>query len=322
MQKNTGKSIDEILNDKLIDFRATDRDFSEIPESKPKIISFYAEKGGVGKTTICTTLAYTLAASGKRVLIYDCDVQCSLTAWVFGNNLELHYKNSRNKISELRKRISRNMDSKMYAFNLFDQMQCNDDMKPAFAVEIKDNLFLVFGDRRIYTLDEQIVNTETITSDAFKTFGFGPMPNQKTGMPYHAIMATAKHYKIDYVLLDMNPYPGTLNRCLIMSSHYLIVPACLDYFCQEMMHNMKSNLEAWEKKTNVVKQFTKKGAYPWPDHSPKFLGYIANNFKNNKKNEITEDDLIMDDPLWASNNLTTPGDTSNLILLYLKGIIN
>ena len=39
-----------------------------------KIISFYAEKGGVGKTTISSTLAYMLALNNKRVLMIDCDV--------------------------------------------------------------------------------------------------------------------------------------------------------------------------------------------------------------------------------------------------------
>ena len=57
----------------------------EVSVRNPKIISFYAEKGGVGKTTTCLNLAHTFAKNGKRVLIYDCDVQRSLTAWTFGN---------------------------------------------------------------------------------------------------------------------------------------------------------------------------------------------------------------------------------------------
>ena len=61
-----------------------------IPERQDtKIIAFYAEKGGVGKTTISSTLAFMLASNNKRVLIIDCDVQRSLTAWVFGTNINL-----------------------------------------------------------------------------------------------------------------------------------------------------------------------------------------------------------------------------------------
>lgn len=49
-------------------------DLSSLSATVPKIISFYAEKGGVGKTTLSLSLAHLLADKGKRVLIYDCDV--------------------------------------------------------------------------------------------------------------------------------------------------------------------------------------------------------------------------------------------------------
>eukprot|EP00975_Prorocentrum_lima_P036054 7584712-Prorocentrum_lima.AAC.1 len=41
------------------------------PSQQRKIISVYAEKGGVGKTTTSATLAFEYAALGHRVLIYD-----------------------------------------------------------------------------------------------------------------------------------------------------------------------------------------------------------------------------------------------------------
>ena len=43
------------------------------------IISFANHKGGVGKTTSTLNVAQTLARSGQRVLLLDCDAQCNLT---------------------------------------------------------------------------------------------------------------------------------------------------------------------------------------------------------------------------------------------------
>lgn len=128
------------------------------------------------------------------------------------------------------------------------------------------------------SLDEKISNHEAITSPAFASIYTGV--NQLSGRPYHAIMSTAKHYKIDYVFLDLNPYPGILNRCLLMSSHYIVIPVCLDFFCLEMMHMMSSNLVSWKKKTSEIIDSTRKETclFPWPGHSPKFLGYILNIF--------------------------------------------
>ena len=44
------------------------------------IISFANQKGGVGKTTLCTTFANYLAEKGERLLVLDCDNQSSISS--------------------------------------------------------------------------------------------------------------------------------------------------------------------------------------------------------------------------------------------------
>ena len=39
------------------------------------IITFANQKGGVGKTTLCTLFANYLVARGKRTIVIDCDGQ-------------------------------------------------------------------------------------------------------------------------------------------------------------------------------------------------------------------------------------------------------
>ena len=50
-----------------------------VSPGKPLIVSFFTFKGGVGKTTLCNLLAYTLAKSGFDILLIDADRQCNLT---------------------------------------------------------------------------------------------------------------------------------------------------------------------------------------------------------------------------------------------------
>jgi len=49
------------------------------------VIAFAANKGGVGKTTICATIAHTLVLSGRRVLAVDLDPQGNLASALGGS---------------------------------------------------------------------------------------------------------------------------------------------------------------------------------------------------------------------------------------------
>jgi chromosome partitioning protein len=50
---------------------------------KTTVICFTNNKGGSGKSTVCANLGYELAASGKRVLLVDGDMQMNLTLSFF-----------------------------------------------------------------------------------------------------------------------------------------------------------------------------------------------------------------------------------------------
>jgi chromosome partitioning protein len=273
-----GTNLTDLIKPYEIDLHQ--EDLIPVNGCRPKIIAFYAEKGGVGKTTLCLTLAHTMAAQGSRVLIYDCDVQRSLTAWTFGTNIEINAKNNPRLVNKLDTLINNlPYDRNAFVASLYEQViEDKFEVKPAYASKIKENLYLVCGDKRMPFLDEKIANTEAMTTEEFATLM--RMPNQKSARPYYAIMKTAKHYKVDYVFLDMNPYPSILNRCLLMSSHYIVIPAVLDFFCEAMMNTMSKNLENWNAKTRKIISSTNRpgGMFPWPDHRPKFLGYITSIF--------------------------------------------
>ncbi len=50
-----------------------------------KAIAFHLQKGGVGKTSVCGTLACQSALSGHKTLMIDCDPQGNLSSWFLQN---------------------------------------------------------------------------------------------------------------------------------------------------------------------------------------------------------------------------------------------
>ena len=46
--------------------------------AKNRIIVFANQKGGTGKSTLCVMMAHWLAEQGKKVIVYDADIQQTL----------------------------------------------------------------------------------------------------------------------------------------------------------------------------------------------------------------------------------------------------
>ena len=280
-------------------------------KKKPILISIYAEKGGVGKTTLTITIAHLIAEQNKRVLIYDCDPQRSLTASVFYKKINNEFKGDVNAFVT----STNNPELKNQTFTFYDQFKSG-KIKPAIVREVKPNLYVIPGKREINTLVKSLIMTEVLCR--FNLY----MDNISSGKPYLAIMKTAEAHNIDYVLIDLNPNSTDLNRCLVMTSDYLIVPLLAEFFSAEMLKCMKTKLIEWYDTMQEVKKYTQHTEFPLPNINVKFLGCIIsrllpkvemkkmkNGLTQNTYNEIEQ--KWIDEITQLANDIALLADSRN-----------
>lgn len=272
---------------------------SQTGVSDPIIISFYAEKGGVGKTTCTVGIAWELARIGKKVLVVDCDGQRSLTKWIFSDEIDRKYDGDYDKFVKETTQADANTLYSLY-LQLSNFKSAVEKVKPGTCVRASNspngNVFVLCGDRHINDFDSDITLCENMIHQS--------KSNIYTGAPYHAIVTTAQKYQVDFVLLDLNPVANALTRCLVMSSHYLIVPTIPDFFSKEMLGDLGKMLIDWHKSYETSRLIASKSFHPLPLHHPKFLGYMVMRFSTlclgNMRYGLAEDILPINESLWLS----------------------
>ncbi|BEA23289.1 ParA family protein [Escherichia coli] len=229
-------------------------------------IVFFNNKGGVGKTTLlCNVGAYLSLEMHKKVLVIDADPQCNTTSYCLGEKKldELYGSDKRNTIENFLTPVRR---AKGYATTR--------------VVPIKTDRFgfdLIPGDPKL-ALSEDFLASDWDPAVAGKPRGI------QTTFVFSHLSSMYKDY--DFILYDVGPSLGALNRAIIISCDYFIIPMSVDMFSLLALNNINLSLKAWmEGVSDGLKNYTKNEGEDFIiDGSSlqcrlKFLGYAMQQYK-------------------------------------------
>jgi cellulose biosynthesis protein BcsQ len=174
------------------------------------LITFFNNKGGVGKSTYAYHMAYMLERQGSRVLMVDLDPQCNLTAHVCTDD----------EIEEI-----------------WDGVHCSvyHAVQPLTSgagdiIHIKPHQV---GDRGVYLLpgDLLLSDFESFLAESWVQV----LARQERGFRslsaiYRLIKETEDSYDIDYTIIDVGPNFGSLNRAVMLGCDSFFVPMIPDLF--------------------------------------------------------------------------------------------
>jgi chromosome partitioning protein len=191
---------------------------------KPVILTVYAPKGGVGKTTNASNLSSILPLMGLSTLVIDLDFQANLTM-SFGYDAELTHEEA----LEANLPIENCVD---YHFgHLLPQM--NDNKPPEEHVTLKDVLKKPFGEFGPHLIPAEVSldRLEALfTVDAI----MGKNPDMAIGRFLYEGMS-GKNPKVDLsqydvIIFDAPPAKNQTTRGALLASDFVIAPVSMEKY--------------------------------------------------------------------------------------------
>ena len=227
------------------------------------VLTFFNNKGGVGKTSLIYHLAWMLSETGHRVLACDLDPQASLSAaFLDEDRLEVIWDNGSG--------LNNQSGANTIAQCVEPLMQVGDLQDPVLQ-EITPELHLIPGDLALSgfedTLSAEWPNALASTN-LYRPF--------RILTAFSTIMqAGAKQTDATVILADVGSNLGAINRSALIATDYVIVPLGADLISLQGLRNLGPTLEnwrtEWEKRINNWRQ----PQFPLPKGSMKPIGYVV-----------------------------------------------
>lgn len=206
-----------------------------------KIIAFFNNKGGVGKTSLVYHLAWMYQDLGLRVVAADLDPQANLTAaFLDEERLEqIWWENSQpttifDCIQPLLKGIG-DIDNPHLEY-----VQETHPSRQLSFIEL-GSLALLVGDLALSGFEDEL-SAQWINC----LNGSGqPRALQVTSAFWRILQKAAVAHKADVILMDLGPNLGAINRAALIAADYVVVPLALDLFSLQGLRNLGSTLRTW-----------------------------------------------------------------------------
>ena len=230
-----------------------------------KIIGVFNNKGGVGKTSLVYHLSWMFAEMGHVVVAADLDPQANLSAMFMDDGeLENAWENG-----------------KTVHTALLPLMEGTGGIAAQDATRRGENIFLIVGDMRLSGYEDELSSqwAQCLSEGSSAKRAF------RVETAFFSIIQNAiKAHEAAYVLVDVGPNLGAINRAALLACDYIITPLSPDLFSWQGLRNMDALgrwRRDWEKcrdNFDDLKISDSNSDLMLPDGGMQLLGYIAMRF--------------------------------------------
>jgi cellulose biosynthesis protein BcsQ len=225
-----------------------------------KSFVLFNNKGGVGKTTLTFNIAHLLARNGLRTVVLDLDPQSNVTAIFLDED----------QLTEIWENDAG--DARTVAGCLDLVRRGKGELRVPELVEPADNLWLLPGSLSLSRFEQ------TLAEEWAKT---GSAQNERaldvTCSLAELADSAAGPVGADFLLVDVGPSLGALNRAALLACDAVVIPVAPDLFSLQGLRNIGPTLRDWRADWNNVREQAGRKALsrPLPAHEFRPIGYIV-----------------------------------------------
>ncbi len=221
------------------------------------VLTFFNNKGGVGKTSLVYHIAWMLSELGERVLACDLDPQANLTS-TFLNESELE---------SLWTGDSKNQTIHQCVRPL---TEVGDILEPQIQ-HLSETLGLIPGDLALSGFEE------SLSSEWPNALGASTLyrPFRILTAFWQIIRRGAEALDATIVLVDVGPNLGALNRSALIATDHLISPLGTDLFSLQGLKNLGPTLTRWRAEWSKRKACWEPAGFDLPQGAMQPIGYVV-----------------------------------------------
>jgi len=221
------------------------------------VLTFFNNKGGVGKTSLVYHLSSMFAELNVRVLAVDLDPQANLTAAFLDEDALAAIWEDGKSVSTI--------------FRSVDPLRRVGDFAPVEYQTINFDLALIPGDLGLSRFEDQLSSTwiQAIGGDdQFRAFLI------LTAF-WRSAQESARRFGADLIVMDVGPNLGAINRAALLGSNHVVVPLGADLFSLQGLRNLGPTLRDWREGWDKRRDSWESPEFDLPNGDMTAVGYIA-----------------------------------------------
>jgi len=221
------------------------------------VLTFFNNKGGVGKTSLVYHLAWMFAEQGLRVMAVDLDPQANLTAAFLDEDQLAGLWADGAGVSTIFRSVKPLLDV--------------GDFEPVEYQQPNPWLALIPGDLGLSGFEDELSATWT-----------SALNEKNKARPFRMLTAfwrtaqdSAARFDADLIVFDVGPNLGAINRAALLGSNHVVVPLGADLFSLQGLRNLGPTVRDWRVGWTRRRDDWKTPEFDLPTGEMNPVGYIA-----------------------------------------------